>query len=292
MIGLSFNVRISWKEGFTRTLSIPDIFTPFLESTKEPILRQFRRSEAEDFASPVIEYGLSLEGLNESVVTPFKRSRDLTLGGRTIPIAGVERIEIRAQGTDQTLPNSPTGIAALLRQFERSGADVTREFIQDSLPAWGPKVGTPERPESIPVDQLYDRLVTNELLREATRNRFRSRNLTDAVEAAFKCLVNAVKERSGCHDRDGADLMRHVFGEQSPLLKLNSLQSQSEKNEHNGYREIFAGAITGIRNPRAHEPAIRDDPAVALELLALANHLMRRLDRATRNASQSEDSTP
>ena len=142
------------------------------------------------------------------------------------------------------------------------------------------------------MDQLYDRLVTNELLRAATRDRFRSRNFTDAVEAAFKCLANAVKERSGNYERDGADLMRHVFGAQSPLLKFSSLRSQSEKDEHNGYRDIFAGVMTGIRNPRAHEHAIKDNPAVALELLTMANHLMRKLDSATKNDAKVEEPTP
>ena len=86
--------------------------------------------------------------------------------------------------------------------------------------------------------------------------------------------------------------MRHVFGAQSPLLKLNALQSQSDQDEHNGYRDIFAGAMTGIRNPRAHESDVEDNPLGALELLTLANHLMRKLDEATRNDALSDESTP
>ena len=178
----------------------------------------------------------------------------------------------------------------MLQSFELNGTDVTKEFIKDP-PAWGPKIGEPERPDMIPVDLLFDRLVTNDPLREATRTRFRSRNFADAVQAAFKCLANAVKEKSGDHERDGADLMRHVFGAQSPLLKLNALQSRSDKDEHNGYRDIFAGAMTGIRNPRAHEHEIKDNPAITLELLTMANHLMRKLDGAMKNDALSEEST-
>jgi Protein of unknown function (Hypoth_ymh) len=47
--------------------------------------------------------------------------------------------------------------------------------------------------------------------------------------------------------------------------------------------DIFAGAMTGIRNPRAHEHAYLDDPRTALELLALANHLARMARGATRS---------
>ena len=244
-----------------------------------------------DSASPVVEYGLSLEELNELVVTPLKGFRDVTLNGLTIPSSGIERVEIRAEGTDLSVPPLHDELLnALLRWFELSGSDVTKEFIKDP-PAWGPKIGAPEQPEKIPVNLLFDRLVTIERLRKATRNRFRSRNFADAVEAAFKCLANAVKEKSGHGEKDGASLMRHVFGDQSPLLNLNARQSLSEKDEHNGYRDIFAGVMTGIRNPRAHESEIKDSPAVALELLAMANHLMRKLESATKNDAQPEEPT-
>ena len=54
---------------------------------------------------------------------------------------------------------------------------------------------------------------------------------------------------------------------------------------------MFAGAMTGIRNPRAHEHELKDDPKVALELLALANHLMGELGAATKNDMQSNEPT-
>ena len=41
--------------------------------------------------------------------------------------------------------------------------------------------------------------------------------------------------------------------------------------------DIFAGVMAGIRNPRAHEHELEDEPEVALELIILANHLMRKL---------------
>ena len=84
--------------------------------------------------------------------------------------------------------------------------------------------------------------------------------------------------------------MRAAFSANSPLLYLNSLQSESDRNEQRGYMDLFAGAMTGIRNPRAHEHDIEDDPQVALELLVIANHLMRKLNGSTKEDSPSGNS--
>ena len=305
MISLSYNVRISLRRDYVPPPSLfnfqarptpPTGQKDYLVSVgnvgpQTPLWEAILSPKEDDTASPVVEYGLSLESLNERVVTPFTERRDIRLAGRAVPFAAMERIEIRAKGTDSIPPSYLSHFFDRISEFEWNGTDVTKELLKDP-PTWGPKIGAPERLEAIPVDQHYDRLVTNELLRAATRDRFRSRNFTDAVEAAFKCLANAVKERSGNYERDGADLMRHVFGAQSPLLKFNALRSQSEKDEHNGYRDIFAGVMTGIRNPRAHEHAIKDNPAVAVELLTMANHLMRKLDSATTNDAKVEEPTP
>ena len=83
-----------------------------------------------------------------------------------------------------------------------------------------------------------------------------------------------------------------VFNEKNPILKLNELHSTSDRNEQEGYKHLFAGAMTGIRNPRAHEHELRDDPKVALEKLAFANHLMNKLDAATRKETESSEPTP
>ena len=47
--------------------------------------------------------------------------------------------------------------------------------------------------------------------------------------------------------------------------------------------QIFAGAMTGIRNPLAHEYELVDDPKTALAQLALANHLMKMLENVTKD---------
>ncbi len=138
---------------------------------------------------------------------------------------------------------------------------------------------------------LYDRLVRRDALRLATRRLFLDGHYARAVEEAFKCLNNAVKEKSGLSAKDGADLMRNAFSAGGPLLKLNDLRSTSKKDEQRGYMDLYAGAMTGIRNPRAHDHRLQDDPESALELIVMANHLMRKLDGASR-ARRRKKKTP
>lgn len=74
--------------------------------------------------------------------------------------------------------------------------------------------------------------------------------------------------------------MQKVFSPNKPKLKLNSGVTSSEQNEQSGYMQIFAGCMTGIRNPRAHDSDWEDTEDRALQLLMLANHLIERAQMA------------
>ena len=74
--------------------------------------------------------------------------------------------------------------------------------------------------------------------------------------------------------------MMDAFNENSPKVELNGLATESERDEQMGFKFIFAGAATGIRNPRGHEIDLGDTPDEALDYLALASLLLRRLDAA------------
>jgi uncharacterized protein (TIGR02391 family) len=71
-----------------------------------------------------------------------------------------------------------------------------------------------------------------------------------------------------------------AFNEANAKIRLNALVTESEIDEQRGYKSIFAGAAAGIRNPRGHEIDIGDTPDEALDYLALASLLLRRLDSA------------
>ena len=128
----------------------------------------------------------------------------------------------------------------------------------------------------------FNERVTDPRLQIASRRLFVDGHYTQAVEEAFKRLNNEVKAMSGFEELDGDKLMRQAFSANNPKLHLNSLSTISQKDEQRGYMDIFAGAMTGVRNPRAHDHELVDEPEVALELLVLANHLMRKLESATK----------
>ena len=52
----------------------------------------------------------------------------------------------------------------------------------------------------------------------------------------------------------------------------------------------FTGAVTGLRNPRAHK-IIKDDPEMALEFIAFVSLLAKLADKATLNTVAATPAT-
>ena len=127
----------------------------------------------------------------------------------------------------------------------------------------------------------FDALITDDGLHRFCRSLFADGYYALAVQKAYIYIDNLVSKRSGRTDKDGADLMRTVFSPKNPVLKLNKLQSRSEENQQQGYMHMFEGVMIGIRNPRAHEYDVEDTPREALEMIVIANHLMRLLKSST-----------
>ena len=134
-----------------------------------------------------------------------------------------------------------------------------------------------KQPQNLSLEQV----VTDKDLYKNVKELFNNGHHAEAVKKAFVFLDNLVKSKSEL-DKTGADLMRAAFSANRPILRLNSFTSTSENNEQQGYMEIFAGAMIGIRNPRAHEHDWEDTQERALQLLGLANHLIIRTRLSTK----------
>ena len=125
--------------------------------------------------------------------------------------------------------------------------------------------------------KLYDLLKFHPRIVKASRSLFRSGHYPEAILNAFKCIEIFAKEKSGLKGR-GVDLMHRVFNEKNPLIKLNRMQEDFEIDEQTGFRFIYAGAMMGIRNPKAHAEVQQRDPYKTLEYISLASLLAKRLE--------------
>jgi uncharacterized protein (TIGR02391 family) len=114
------------------------------------------------------------------------------------------------------------------------------------------------------------------VISSVAKSRYEAQHYADSVEAAFKELNAVIKkhvlQKTG-QDLDGSSLMNTAFSLKNPIVTLDDLSTDSGKNIQQGYMQIFAGAMTGIRNPKAHANITIDDKR-ARQLLGLASLLM------------------
>ncbi|MBA7683917.1 hypothetical protein ES703_92305 [subsurface metagenome] len=110
---------------------------------------------------------------------------------------------------------------------------------------------------------------------------FQDGHYPEAIFAAFKSLEAYVKKKSGVKNKSGKDLMAHVFSESNPILKIKCSLPDTAKEEQEGFKFIFMGAMVGIRNPKAHYEITQRDRARTSQYLALASLLFKTVDDAT-----------
>lgn len=105
-------------------------------------------------------------------------------------------------------------------------------------------------------------------------------NYFHAVLEANKGLFQRIRDISGV-EKDGQSLIEQVFSE-NPIVIINQFQSNSEKNEHRGFKSLLIGLCAMFRNPTAHEPKIDWEISEqdALEILGIISYCHRRLDNA------------
>jgi uncharacterized protein (TIGR02391 family) len=97
-----------------------------------------------------------------------------------------------------------------------------------------------------------------------------------ATFEAFKYIEKTVRSVSGIKET-GFKLMMNAFDEKGPKIKLTDLKSLSDTDEQVGFRYIFAGTMSGIRNPRGHDNLV-DPIDVCLDHLSVASVLFRKLE--------------
>lgn len=175
-----------------------------------------------------------------------------------------------------TLRMALSRVLFLVAQRSKSSAAV---YIQRMPPS---KVAQ-ERVPKVGMAGLFDVYTLHPRILAVVGKKYEHGHYAESVEAAFKEVIKIVKDyvnpRNGQTRLDGDKVMNRAFGfeSQEPLIKFNAVRSEEEKDEQRGILNLFKG-IVGIRNRKAHENIVLNDPARALEYLALASLLMRLLD--------------
>ena len=152
---------------------------------------------------------------------------------------------------------------------------ILSSFIQE-IETFG--IQPPGRLSTSSLDQLYDSMNFHPRIKLVTESLFKSKHYSQAIFEAFKEVCNLVKKKSGKRELDGQSLMAEVFNEDHAIIRLNPLKTKSDKDEQTGFRFLFMGAMTGIRNPKAHDFVEQKDPYKTLEYLGLASLLAKKVD--------------
>lgn len=112
----------------------------------------------------------------------------------------------------------------------------------------------------------------------AISNTYESGNYSHAILDAVHYLSDVLREKSGV-DGDGQNLVGKALGGQAPILRVNRLQTESERNIQKGLEQLLRGLYLGIRNPRSHEQ-IEDSKETANAIILFINYLLSILAKS------------
>ncbi|MYC07537.1 MAG: TIGR02391 family protein [Chloroflexi bacterium] len=114
------------------------------------------------------------------------------------------------------------------------------------------------------------------------KSEYMQENYFHAVFEAAKGLAERIREKTGLKI-DGVNLAKQSFERPKnglPRLVINSLGSQTEQNEHDGFMNLILGSFQMFRNPIAHTPRVKwqRDLEDAVDCLTLISFLHFVLD--------------
>ena len=91
-----------------------------------------------------------------------------------------------------------------------------------------------------------------ESLKESIKAHYENKDYTEVIRDALLCLTSEIRKKSDLIDSDGVDLINKAFSEKQPLIKINKLETTTDKNKHRGIMDLSKGLIEYFRNPMSH----------------------------------------
>jgi uncharacterized protein (TIGR02391 family) len=124
-------------------------------------------------------------------------------------------------------------------------------------------------PVSFPRELLHQRI------QEKAWPAYMRTDFDNAAFEAMKAVEVAVREAAGFGpDKIGVNLMQDAFSQaKGPLTDIAAPAAEQVSRMN-----LFLGAIGSYKNPQSHRDVNLDDPVEALEIILLANHLLRIVD--------------
>lgn len=126
--------------------------------------------------------------------------------------------------------------------------------------------------------KLYD-LHVHPSVMKCCKEELLQENYFHAVFEAAKSLTDRIAEETNL-SLDGTQLIERAFSMDKPAVVMNTLQTNSEKNQHRGLKEMLLGVNYYIRNVTAHELKIKwaVDEDDAVNMLSIISALHKELD--------------
>ena len=130
------------------------------------------------------------------------------------------------------------------------------------------------------IESFWSNIHSN--IANVSKDLFNNKHYPEAVFSALKEVNIQVKkiykEKTG-KEKDGTALMFNAFKLDDLIIKLGDTNTETGRDIQKGYMHLFAGAMLGIRNPKAHNH-IQINRNRAIHFLYLASLLMYKLEDA------------
>lgn len=115
----------------------------------------------------------------------------------------------------------------------------------------------------------------------------------EAADQGTKIYAQIVRDTSGS-DKDGTKIAEVFSQNNTPLITVADLTTESGKNIQQGQEHLTRGVMAGFRNPMNHQPFDKLVPSTfsqldCLNVLSLISYLATRLDYVTKSESKKSE---
>ena len=131
------------------------------------------------------------------------------------------------------------------------------------------------------------------LIIKSSKKLYDDGHFANAAEDAFIEINDRVKKlfaiiRPGEDIPDGESIMTTVFSAKNPIVEFCDQSTLSGQNKQKGYMQMLSGAISALRNPKAHSNEEMLSADEAYRRLVTASMLMYAIDDAVEHSNISE----